>query len=158
MPAPGPKTTATQNTPLWQWAAGICAAGWLLTGLLWWRQRRVKPRPQSTPPPTPVQKAASGKSAVIKAAQSNNARASYDALCLWGQQLAGGRSTGADYWQSVDDMGLRQEVAHLQRCLYAAEHGNWQGTALIEAVQQWTPETQGKASATLPSFYPHNRA
>ncbi len=156
-PAP-PKPLVQPNPILWQWATGVCAVGWLLTALLWWRQRATKQPTPPTPPPPSCQGATQGsKTAVVKAARDNDARTTYDALCLWGKQLANDHSTGADYWQKCEDLTVREQVARLQRCLYAADHDSWQGTALIEALQQWTPTTSPESASALPSFYPQRR-
>ncbi|EAT17267.1 protein BatD [Desulfuromonas acetoxidans] len=159
LPTPQPQNTIDREQPLWwQWTTAACAVGWLITAVLWWRQRRQKQPTAATPPSVTMQSPSQGgKAAVVKAAQTNDARATYDALCQWGQHLASGHVTGADYWQECGDAQVAEEVLRLQRCLYADNHESWQGGALIDALKQWTPTSAEESATKLPSFYPQNR-
>nr|WP_320049543.1 BatD family protein [uncultured Desulfuromonas sp.] len=161
-PAKTPATETSAPTPvhqgadpLWPWATAFCAMGWLITLLLWGKSSKKKrPVEPSASPSLPALPINTGKHQVLDAARQHDARKTYEALCRWGEQLDSSKKNGAEYWLRIDNNVLREEVTHLQRCLYASDGEAWQGDALLQALTDWIPVNTEKSTTPLPDFYP----
>jgi hypothetical protein len=127
---------AAEDHGPWPWISLALAAGWALTLLLWWRRGRAAPSPAAASSPS----LQSAGRAVRKAAGRGDPGAAAEALLAWGAALwpsAPPRSLRA-LAERCDD-GLAAAIATLERHLYAADGGPWDGRALAAAVARFRP-------------------
>ncbi len=127
-----PSGMAPTTAGFWPWLSGALALGWLLSGLLWWRQRH----------PTPVllapRRPGGDFNAVKKACRQNDAQGCKTALLGWAQHR-----WPHDPPTSLGAIGARVDaefasaIATLNRTLYAREDSHWQGEPLWSAARQW---------------------
>ena len=141
---PGENSVATAN-PLWQWVAAVCAAGWLITSLLWWRR-------SPGPAPRPVEKALTEAVSprLFEACQQNDPRLAREALRVW---LRNQGHTGAmDKWlEKENSPALTEAVTALERCLYRDENLHDPGeTGSSNARQTWNGSALAAAIRALP--------
>lgn len=162
VPVPVARPVATRP---WFWplvAVGL-GAGWLLTLLVlaFNRRRRIKkvtpPSPsQMSPPPAPS--AADPRRELLAACESGDASRARRSLLkwaarLWPDQPPKGLSELAD---RVDDAEAAQAIAELDRYLYSAQEGQWDGGKL-KALLKRVPGKAGRKSGKkpgLPPLYP----
>ncbi|MDT8387102.1 MAG: BatD family protein [Thiogranum sp.] len=139
--AAAPSGIAQTTAGFWPWISGTLALGWLLSGLLWWRQHRTTKSVAVTP-----QRSSGDFNAVKKACRDNDAQACKTALLDWAQH----------HWPddpptSLGAIGTRVDVefagaiATLNRTLYAREGSQWQGEALWSAARRWLKAGQSEA-------------
>lgn len=137
----------------WPWVSLVLGLGWLGT-LLFILLRRGKRKPQSDIKDIrPGLKAARRQLAQIaKAGETNQLR---DALLTWGQVLFV-EDPPQTLEQLLSQCGepLSSQVNELNRCLYSQSGGQWEGDALLAAVDLIEQERGKKKKAELPSFYP----
>ncbi len=160
LPAAAPPAATGPVPGYWPWAAGVLALGWIATLVLWLRERRGRGRAPGAESAgaAPVEGIARARSRVQRACRESDPRAAREALLAW----------GAARWpqdppRRLDALARRLGppaaglLAELDRRLYAAESGPWDGAAawsgLGPALQ--TPQRATKAAAAgLPALYP----
>lgn len=105
-----------------------------------WRQIRKRPRFLVT---------SSGQPSLKRACQQNDAKAAQQALLLWGQRKWPGRPCTQIYQlrRYCEDPALKQALAALEHALYraASEGTAWEGKALWQAFQAYTPPKRPRA-------------
>lgn len=136
-----PSAALGSEAAIWRWATLICAAGWLMTLILWWGKGRRHS----------VSKSASGKasldrpdnpdyalSSLRQALSGNEPTEIRKALLKWGQAC----------WPSTPPRGLtelsarlpeeaRGEVLALDRSIYGgADESEWSGAKLMEQLER----------------------
>lgn len=138
----------------WPWVAALCATGWLLTSLWWWRSRSrggALKRPSVHERRSPR--------ALLAACRSNDAAAARRELLAWlrGQ---GYRGTLAAWLRETGSPALSQAVEELEAALYSSAAGpgaprGWQGEPLARAIAALSAHGEGEAEATgdLPALY-----
>jgi hypothetical protein len=151
--AAGEASPAAAGPGPWPWISLALGAGWLLTLLVWWRGRRVAPRPAvaGADPRTAV-------AGVRRAARGGDPDETARALLDWGAALwpeAPPRSLRALAQRC--DADTAAPIAELERSLYADGAAGWDAPALIEAVARFRrppPSTSRPDSAGLAPLYP----
>ena len=140
----------------WPWLSLGLGLGWLLTLLWLWRSRRnqTTPLPKSVAAARPNEKAA--RLTVIQSATRNDAQQTRIALVAWSQTLWPELSVGA-YEKLIQSAGaeLQQELAQLDRHLYAREGQPWSGQRLISLIKTCALPAQTKQAVALPDLYPN---
>ncbi len=117
------------NDHFWMWVSLLLASGWMLTVLLFLRQRQNK-----TPEKPLDEKQIRIKDiikALKKACMENDPQAAKQALLQWGEMQFNATSLAAIV--PFCEARLRDEINSLNQYLYAAEHGTWQGKKLFQA-------------------------
>jgi hypothetical protein len=151
----------------WPWLGAVLGLLWLLTLLLWLRERRRRNgmlqarRAQRERHPAPS--LSSARSRVRRACEANDPRAARDALLAWAALCWRGRAPMR--LESLADRlgGPAGETLHaLDRSLYAPQSGTWDGRAAWDSLRPalMGAETAGHESrqeaASLPPLYPTN--
>jgi hypothetical protein len=167
-------TLATNQHPwLWIVLTGICGAGWLLTGIFYWRLRkRASTSPQLSQPEMSNNNAPELFASVMRACTQNDARAAYSALRQW-IRVAHPDTPTIDQWShrqknQAEASTLLCAIDNLQRHIYQGKassqeeneaqpnNESWNGTELANALTVWRKQ-KGKQTAienSLPSLYP----
>jgi hypothetical protein len=140
VPPPSPPARA------WMWISGFLAAAWLLTILLWRRQRRAGgPSPGARARVDSSRRAAR---AVTDACRANDARKARDALLQW----------AAHHWpamppRSIGELASRcegklaRELERLNAALYARQPGDWNGNELRREFEGAAPRAEKRLAA-----------
>jgi hypothetical protein len=137
--APGAATgsSAAGAAGVWRWVSLVLAIGWALTVLLWWRRGRAA---ASRSPTDPRPSARAARRRVSEAAAAGDAAAAAQALLAW----------GATVWPESPPRSLRAvaercggeaapAIGALERVLYGAPGGAWDGEGLARAVDAFRP-------------------
>jgi hypothetical protein len=159
---------ATTAWPLpagyWPWLAAGLGLFWLITLLLWWRERRrhrqtapAKDKPDAGPRPNP----GAALQRARQACSANDARGAREALLAWGKaSWPGDPPTRLESLAQRLDGEAANALRRLDRHLYAAGDSPWDGhgawrdleSALAAAARAAGP---GKAAPDpLPPLYP----
>ncbi|MHA7816823.1 MAG: BatD family protein [Pseudohaliea sp.] len=156
-----PGTTALAPAGPWPWIASACAAGWLLTGLLWWRSRR-RPAGQATRAGPRAGEPRAWKQ-LRAALASGEPAASRRQLADWLRTLPGARpqATLAAQARAVGGEQLAAAVAALDAALYGPTGGSWDPAALDAAARAARRRHAGEntrvdGDSALPPLYPGN--
>ena len=139
--------------------AAACAAGWLLTSLLWWLSRRRAPASDGPPGPGPGEpRAWKGLRAALA---SGDPAASRRQLALWLRTLPGARPQDALAAQAraVGGEELAAGVAGLDAALYGPGTGPWDPAAVDAAARSARRRHAGEnaeadGDSPLPPLYP----
>lgn len=126
----------------WMMISLFLAAGWLLTVLLWLRQRRAGASPVQQ---HRIETARSAARAVADACNNGDPRRVRDALLRW----------AALHWiasppRSVGELAARcegelaAELRRLNSVLYARQAGDWNGKTLRRAFEQAAPRAEAR--------------
>jgi len=155
---PGPAISASRPVEIvqqrhaagfWPWLTGVLVLGWLVTALLWWRQRH-KPEPRS---------------ALGEPEKSNKAFREFKHACR--HKDAGACKTALltlakTHWQERPptslgaiakrvDPSLADAIDELNRALYGLETIDWHGARLLREVERWfKSDPLSTVSATSP--------
>jgi hypothetical protein len=119
----------------WLWLALFFGAGWLATGLAWWRSlKSAAPKPAAAEPAMPAESAA--RQAVRQACARNDPAAARLALLAWGQAHwpQARPASLADIAGLAGDV-LAEEIGRLNRALYGQAGEDWRGEGLWAAVE-----------------------
>lgn len=131
-----PDAPADMGSPTGWWVSAALAVAWLLTLLLWWRDRRRSSEREAGSLAAVRETSRRGAEQRLKAACArNDPRAARDALLEWGRVLWAEhppRGLG-DLASRVDD-SVAAQISALQQVLYAPAGGDWSGDALYRAV------------------------
>lgn len=137
----------------WMWISAFLAAGWLLTVLLWWRQRRAGGR--SAGARARVDSSRRAARAVSDACRANDARSARDALLQW----------AAHHWpaeppRSVGELASRcdgklaRELERLNAVLYARQSGEWNGSELKREFEGAAPRADQRLASAESALEP----
>lgn len=136
---PQAETAISQSAPqlpsqsgYWMWAALFFAVGWLATGLYFGLRRPVKLEIKAQ---DPIQQSLSEYvKSLKKACTANDPQAAKNALIGWGREKYNVASLGdlANHCEAR----LRDEIMHLNACLYSADRQDWQGKKLFQAFSE----------------------
>lgn len=131
--APDPTTASPL---LWQLLAAFCGAGWIVTGVLWFRGRQA-PSPAAQPAAPKASEKAALKS-LQAACASNQAAAAREAVIRWAVARTGNRRiTGLeDAAQALGDPELKAALSTLEEALYGASPQGWQGDHLAGVIKR----------------------
>ena len=155
-PAAAPAVAATRALR-WPLVALLLGVAWLLTLALWWRSHRRFARNASDGRPDEnTASSVRARTALKDACGANDARAARAALMQWalaaGGQWADVRSLRELGERAGGDLG--REIERLERHLYSADTGAWQGQTLWRTVQQLPSKRAVKAAeAELPRLF-----
>jgi len=133
----------------WPWIAGICALGWIITSVLWWRRAKRLP-----PKQMPTQTTAISPPKLFEACKQNNPSLARAALRAW--LLEQGHGGSIEMWLREQNIeALSNAVADLERCLYQSDDDNgWDGKALSDAIKSLAKApTDRTAPSALPPLY-----
>ncbi|MEA3464806.1 MAG: BatD family protein [Thermodesulfobacteriota bacterium] len=168
--SPAPPTTTIEPTAgsksIWQWLSLLCATGWIITLIIWQRQKRDarRTRQEITPNTVPAaqQNAGTALKEAIRLAKNNEAQPSRAALMRWIHALNHEhKGLTADTFLRDAPEPLKGEIIALNQYLYALNDGDnekdmkqWDGQPLSEALQCWKPSPNNTKESVLPAFYP----
>ncbi|EAQ97764.2 BatD family protein [Congregibacter litoralis] len=157
-----PAAGQLQGSP-WPWIAGFCAAGWLVTTILWWRRGQrpgSRPSETSTVEPDPPR--------LLDACKRNDPRLAREALRLWLREQ-GHRGSMEIWLREQDSASLREAVQELERHLYrhslsdgdnaakgaaAPSSEPWDGSALAAAIRSLPKKAKTRRKdSPLPQLY-----
>ncbi|MBF0427643.1 MAG: protein BatD [Magnetococcales bacterium] len=134
-PAPLPVSTAG----IWPWTTLAACLGWMITGLLWWRSRRLAPiLPMNT---------------AIKPLKEIKER--LQAACLANDPVA--TRAALSQYPHGSSKALEEEIQLLNAALFGRLPSPWQGAGLWAALQAVTAQGDKKnnfKSEVLPPLYP----
>lgn len=157
-PAPARDTAATpsgQSQPLWMWISALCAVGWTVTLILFFRSRKRQQKSTSALEPQPSAATISQSQArneVIRCARTNEPAPTRAALLVWIQTIAPQTDVEAFTQQLAEP--LQQQIQTLNRALYAANGDIWSGEQLAHELENWSADNQDQQQPSLPDFYP----
>jgi hypothetical protein len=171
-PTRQPPVATSLNTPLpptpSPWTniatalAALFALLWLITLALWWRDSRrlqgraIAPNNDSTIPMAQDTNALFQR--LTQACQSNDALAARHALFLWGKKQHPQINSNHELALALNHAALTQEIALLERTIYAADsQQSWQGAALLAALKERMAQKQntGRETMLLSEMNPH---
>lgn len=144
---------ATHASDIWPWIAAALLLLWLATLYGWWRTWRKSHRAGSISPPPPPRTHL--RRALRQACQANDPHTAAAALLAWLRaewpEPPAGLGDAARRWPAAADA-----ILALDRRLYAAGGGDWDGKGLWGAARDGPPRQQSaKAKAQdLPPLYP----
>ncbi|PKM38051.1 MAG: hypothetical protein CVV06_02625 [Gammaproteobacteria bacterium HGW-Gammaproteobacteria-10] len=116
----------------WRWAALFFAVGWLTTGLYFGLRRSAKPEEKTQ---DPIKESLSGYvKSLKKACAENDPQGAKNALVAWSREKYKVASLGA--LANHCEARLRDEIMHLNMCLYSADQQDWQGKKLFQAFSE----------------------
>jgi len=170
-PPPNPVSTATVLTPnsaapiplvandnsqLWQIAAAVNGAGWLLTLLYLIWARNKKPGTEKTSPEDPGEHAAF--KSLLQACANGQALQARSAIVNWTAALASrpGLASTAQVTSTFEDPALTAAIDALNAALYSSQQSSWDGSELAEAARRLRsqhrspPRTQGQPLQLYP--------
>ncbi len=135
VPEAGPARTAAAATDgRWFWLALLFGSGWLLTALAWGWSRRSRPAVPTLPASAPAHPTERGLvQAVERACAAADPVAARQAVAQWALQRWPEHSGSEREQACVAALG--EPLQALNRHLYAASAGDWQGAALAAAVR-----------------------
>lgn len=151
---------------LWVGIAALCALGWLITLVLWWRARtHVKALSRrglgTNSAATEAKNTRDIEQALIKAAQRNDAGGARHMLHQWAARQYPESQTPLDTLCHDSGSQLQKALQQLNNALYSASSESWEGEDLADAIRNWSgpgerengrkTEVKGK---DLPPLYP----
>jgi hypothetical protein len=151
-------TSGPQPSRLWIVASVFFALAWLITLLLWWRNKQTPPA--ATTQGTAATPEQDGEKRVKQACQQNDPQAVKRALLAWAKQHWSATpplSLGA-LAALVNDAALANEIQILDKLLYAASAADWQATPLLQHFSAYLKQTHKRekpAHAALAPLHLH---
>jgi hypothetical protein len=142
---PGKPASATappepESIP-WTWISAFLAAGWLITVLLWHRQRGGGRR--SAGDRMRIDSARRASRAVMDACHANDPHRLRDALLAWaGLHWPASPPRSIGELAARCDGALAVELRRLNAVLYARETGDWSGTELRREFERAAPRAE----------------
>jgi hypothetical protein len=158
VPAHAAPNVGARSARIWQIAAAIGFALWLVTLALWWRSRRIAPphRPGDTPRADSASSAP--RAAFLRAAALGELAGAERALVAWARSERPVVRNLGELSALLDDAAQTDALAALQRARYAGGATRGVGTMLERAFKQglaWrAPASPTKAKSALPALYP----
>ncbi|WP_305909749.1 BatD family protein [Methylomarinum sp. Ch1-1] len=146
-PSTQPTETTVQPTSagdhFWRWLALFLGSGWLVTLAFLLHRHFRKPKSQDVPLVDSEHKRLKDSIKRLKAAcQVNDAQGAKQALMEWGKMQYHSASLGAIAPHC--EARLRDEILHLNQCLYAADQNAWEGKPLFQAFAEHNAREQIK--------------
>ena len=132
---------------LWPWIAAVCGIGWLVTTVLWLRNR---PRPAIAEAPA---KPRTTPTEVLNACRANDAPRAERELRHW-LTATGHRGTCESWAAQWNDPQLAQAVSDLLKARYGAGDTAWDGQPLARAIQDLKEPSAQTTQSALPTLYP----
>lgn len=127
---------ANDNSQLWQIAAAVNGAGWLLTllYLIWKRNKKTGTEKPSLEDPA---EHAAFKS-LLQACASGQALQARSAIINWAAALASrpGLTSTAQVTSTFEDPALTTAIDALNTALYSSQQSSWDGSELAEAAKR----------------------
>ncbi|MDD2557689.1 MAG: BatD family protein [Desulfuromonas sp.] len=166
---PQTQTKQTETKPVvdtlrWQLATAICAGGWIVSLLLWWRyasKRRRVSRQKTTGEDCPQRNLARLEHTLLQAAQRREPKEARHQLQQWAACLYPASATPLDTLAQQGSDAMTTALAELNAALYAEADSSWDGAALALAVRNHVREskdsardTNGRKDPELPPLYP----
>ncbi|MFT6287485.1 MAG: hypothetical protein ACJA09_002239 [Alcanivorax sp.] len=137
-----PSLTAAQSANateprVWQLAAVVCGAGWLLTLIFWWRTQRATPTTDKSQAEHSLNEAQAYKN-LVAACASGHCSQSRQGLIRWGTALwpTSRIVTLEDLNTAFNDAELRAASTELDAALYRGDNDPWRGDSLTEIVKR----------------------
>ncbi len=151
--------TDTSNT--WFIISLLCALGWLVTALLWWRQSHKQSHRLLMPvTEKPQQNLYLSRQAIKQACQTQDAQMLAQQLLLWGKTFCDKPPNNLQQLaQCLNHKEFEQQIQNLQQYLYAADDANWSGQVFwqtFKPLSKASPKTQTPTlkTETLATLYP----
>lgn len=129
--------TGVHGLGIWPWLAGFLAFGWLVTGVLLWRNRRGARSMSRDGRQNVAGNRRSVERNLKQACEGGDAQAAKAALLEWGKLQWPGNTP-----KTIGDIGERSsepfcdELTRLNQALYSYESVMWKGEALWSALEQ----------------------
>jgi hypothetical protein len=147
-------TTPSPWTNIATALAALFALLWLITLALWWRARQRPQAPATAPNNDSTIPMAQDAKALFRqlsqACQSNDALAARHALYLWGKKQHPQINSNHELALALDHAALTDEIAELERSIYAADtQQGWQGAALLAALKKRIAQKQSPGGKTM---------
>jgi hypothetical protein len=147
-------TTPSPWTNIATALAALFALLWLITLALWWRARQRPQAPATAPNNDSTIPMAQDAKALFRqlsqACQSNDALAARHALYLWGKKQHPQINSNHELALALDHAALTEEIAELERSIYAADtQQGWQGAALLAALKERIAQKQSPGGKTM---------
>ena len=178
-PTPEPTATAVltpatiagkefDSKQIWKWLSFLCATGWIITLIMWQRQKKeAHPRRQKIDNDTAVpaqQHSGKALKEVIRQAKNNEAQLCRTALMQWINSINHAQSNlTADTFLQHAEQPLKAEIIALNHYLYGVSIGDdnevmkhWDGQTLAQALRCWQTKPNNATKSQLPDFYPKN--
>jgi len=168
-------TSVTAHSPspstrdhVWVGMAGLCALGWLVTFVMWWRTRkRLKSLRMSKSETAFATNGAKKRSSIeedlLKAAQHHDAESARHLLHQWAAIQYPTSPTPLDSLCNEGGMQHQKALRQLDDALYSANPERWNGEELAAAIYTCSPgksgkvrkgDVRGKDGEALPPLYP----
>lgn len=166
-------TQQATDTFNWQLVAAICAGGWLVSLLLWWRCAAAKTvkshhisRQKTNKENGSQPNLANLEQSLLQAAQRHEPKEARHRLHQWAARLYPASATPLDTLVQQGSDAMTTALAELNAALYAEADSLWDGTALTQAVRthagEWKDSEREKKrhednldkDAELPPLYP----
>lgn len=143
----------TELITYWQLASALLAAGWLLTGLLWWLNRTKQKAATVEHVPLNVRQSLHNLKLACK---NNSAPLVRSALLAWHQERTGEPARGLFHVASaLNSEALATHLHGIEATLYSKEPQQWRnGAELWKCVQGLHQKSKPK-NGDLPHLYPH---
>lgn len=163
------ETKPAVDTLRWQLATAICAGGWSVSLLLWWRsasKRRRVSRQKTSGEDCPQPNLARLEHTLLQAAQQREPKEARHQLQQWAACLYPASATPLDTLMQQGSEAMTTALAELNAALYAEADSTWDGAALAQAVRaharEWKDGERGRnghadhldKAAELPPLYP----
>ena len=149
-------TAPPMRKHVWFWATQALLGAWLVTCLLWWRDRRRRwPRAAGSTTGTDSEPTSSGAMRELRrACRMNDARAARDALLHWSAAQAPGHGPVARSLRGLcasADPILAAQILVLEGHLYGADGERWVGQKLWLAFAEFRSRPPPAAAMTVPA-------
>ena len=127
-------TTAKPIALVWFWTTVLCAFGWAVTAILYWRGR-----PQPTPTGTPRSSNEKQLFTQLQAAAGTDQRSLRAALLDWGQVRFDKphKQSLVDLCSAIDDPPVAEQIALLEQSRFAANAAACDGIKLLAELKRW---------------------
>lgn len=149
---PGSTATSDNSTSyLWIATSVFFALAWLITLLLWWRRKQPGPT-KTTPAITAVPREDTVKP-VRQACRQTDPQALKRALLAWGGQRwrTNPPLSLGELAARVNDHALAEDIATLDKWLYAANTTDWHAETLLHNFNTYLKQTDAQTTANTTS-------
>ncbi|WP_414981465.1 BatD family protein [Congregibacter sp.] len=150
--------SASLRSSIWLPIAMACAAGWILTSLIWWRRSKTLAVPKASP----RHEIAITPPKLSDACKKDDPVLAREALRAW-IRAQGYSGTIGDWLGVQNSIPLTEAVEELERCLYRhrgpgseqdTKSNRWNGSTLASAIHALPKSSRsGKATNALPELY-----
>jgi hypothetical protein len=140
----------------WPWLTGFVTTAWLLTLLLWWRERRTASGSETWIPQTSAVNPGLPRQRFIKACKKGDPKEARSALICWARaHWSADPPNGLEELASrIGDTETTQELMRLDRALYRADDKKWEGAPLVRKLKHLPDAFPGtNTKQILPDLY-----